>query len=86
MGSPLGPTLANIFLCHCKTTWLKNCPKSFKPVYYKRYVDDIFVLFEKLEQVSRLNFRLKLKKTIPFLLLMLRFIEKKIKCFQKRYV
>ena len=78
MGSPLGPTFANIFLCHHETTWLKNCPKAFKPVYYKRYVDDIFVLFEKPEQVSRfvnymnkrhkiLNFRLKLKKITPFL-------------------
>ena len=47
MGSPLSPTFANIFLCHHETTWLKNCPKAFKPVYYKRYVDDIFVLFEK---------------------------------------
>ena len=53
MGSPLGPTLTNIFLCYHETTWIKNCPKSFKPVYYKRYVDDIFVLFEKPEQVSR---------------------------------
>ena len=52
MGFPLGPTLANIFLCCHKTMWLKNCPKSLKPVYYKRYIDDIFVLFEKPEQVS----------------------------------
>ena len=37
MGFPLGPTLANIFLCYHETTWLKNCPKSFKPLYYKRY-------------------------------------------------
>ena len=50
-GSPLDPTLANVFLCYRETTWLKNCPKSFKPVYYKRYVDDIFVLFEKPKQV-----------------------------------
>ena len=45
MGSPLGPTLANAFLCHHEKIWLKNCPVEFKPVYYKRYVDDIFVLF-----------------------------------------
>ena len=36
IGPPLGPTVANIFLCCYKTTWLKNCLKSFKPVYYKR--------------------------------------------------
>ena len=53
MGSRLGPALANILLCYHKTTWLKSCPKSFKPVYYKRYVDDIFVSFEKPEQVLR---------------------------------
>ena len=47
MGSPLGPTLANIFLCYHESNWLKDCPKDFKPVYYKRYVDDIFVLFNK---------------------------------------
>ena len=34
-----------------QTRWLKNCQKAFKPVYYERYVDDIFVLFQKPEQV-----------------------------------
>ena len=47
MGSPLVPTLAKTFLCHHESNWLKDCPKDFKPVYYKRYVDDIFVLFNK---------------------------------------
>lgn len=46
MELPLGPTLANAFLCFNETTWLQNCPSSFKPVLYKRYVDDIFLLFE----------------------------------------
>ena len=49
MGSPLGPTLANIFLCSHESNWLKDCPKDFKHVYYERYVDDIFVLFNKPE-------------------------------------
>ena len=66
MGSPLGPNLANTFLCYYETTWLKNCPKSFKPVYYK-YVDDIFVLFEKPEQVSRfVKYMNKRHKNIKF--------------------
>ena len=52
MGSPLGPTLANIFLCYHESNWLKDCPKDFKPVYYKRYVDDIFVLFNKPEHAQ----------------------------------
>ena len=45
MGSPLGPSLANAFLAHYEQIWLNDCPDEFKPVYYKRYVDDIFVLF-----------------------------------------
>ena len=52
MGSPLGPTLANIFLCYHESNWLKDCPKDFKPVYYKRYVNDIFVLFNKPEHAQ----------------------------------
>ena len=48
MGSPLRPTLANIFLCYHESIFLKDCPKDFKPDYYKRYVGDIFVLFNKL--------------------------------------
>ena len=51
MGSPLGPTLANIFLCYHESNWLKDCPKNFKPIYYKRYVDDIF-LFNKPEHAQ----------------------------------
>ena len=67
MGSPLGPTLANIFLCYHETTWLENCPKSFKPDSYKRCVDDIFALFEKPEQVSRcVKYMNKRHKNIQF--------------------
>ena len=52
MSSPLGATLANIFLCCHDSNWLKDCPKDFKPVYYKRYVDDIFVFFNKPEHAQ----------------------------------
>ena len=37
---------------HHESNWLKDCPKDFKPVYYKRYVDDIFVLFNKPEHAQ----------------------------------
>ena len=52
MGSPLGPTLANAFLCHYEKIWLNECPSQFKPVVYKRYVDDIFVLFKSKEHLK----------------------------------
>ena len=32
MGVPLGPTLANAFLCHYEKLWLDSCPPEFKPV------------------------------------------------------
>ena len=41
MGSSLGPTLANIFLCHYEDIWLRDCSLQCKPSYCKRYVDDI---------------------------------------------
>ena len=53
MGSPLGPTLANIFLCHYEEIWLASCPKQFKPKYYKRYVDDIFCLFQTEQKANQ---------------------------------
>ena len=49
MGSPLGPILANVFLCHYETEWLENCPAEFKPVLYRRYLDDIFILSQSAE-------------------------------------
>ncbi|KAG1682668.1 hypothetical protein GQR58_010742 [Nymphon striatum] len=46
MGLPLGPTMANIFVCFHEENWLENCPAQFKPVLYRRYVDDTFLLFK----------------------------------------
>ena len=53
MGSPLGPTLANIFMCHLENIYLQNCPNEFKPVMYKRYVDDTFALFTNKSQAEQ---------------------------------
>ena len=35
MESPLGPTLANIFLCHHEKKWLNDCPNSFKSFFIR---------------------------------------------------
>ena len=32
IGSPLGPTLANVFMWHFENIWLENCPTQFKSV------------------------------------------------------
>ena len=42
MGSPLGPVLANLFMAIHEKDWLKNC--NSPPIFYRRYVDDIFCL------------------------------------------
>ena len=52
MGSPLGPTLANIFLCHHEKNWLDNCSNEFKALYFKCYADDVFCLFRDEQYVQ----------------------------------
>ena len=52
MGSPLGPSLANAFLSYYEKNWLNNCPQGFKPVFYRRYVDDIFLLFKSNDHLK----------------------------------
>jgi len=53
MGSPLGPTLANMFMSYHEDIWLDNCPEQFRPVYYRRYIDDIIVLFKHESHLSQ---------------------------------
>ena len=53
MGSPLGPTLANVFLSFHEKKWLEECPEDFKPLFYRRYVDDAFVVFRESEHVQQ---------------------------------
>ena len=53
MRSPLGPTMANVFLSFYEVKWLELCPNEFKPVFYRGYVDDVFVLFKSPEHLSK---------------------------------
>ena len=53
MGSPLGLALANIFMLSFENIWLKDCPHSLKPVFYRQYVDDILVLFSSIDQAEK---------------------------------
>ena len=55
MGSALGPALANAFLYFHEQIWLNDCPNKFTPVYYRRYFDDVFVLFRSPNQLE--NFK-----------------------------
>ena len=53
MGSPLGPTLANVFMCALEQNFLTNCPSEFQPILYRRYVDDTYCIFENINQDER---------------------------------
>ena len=53
MGSPLRPTFGNIFLCYHEKIWLQNCPSEFKPVIYRRYVEDTFLLFRSKHHIEK---------------------------------
>ena len=75
MGSPLEPTLPNVFMCHFGNIWLENCPSHFKPINYRRFVDDTFLMFRSKDQVEKfrnylnkqhknINLHQKLKKMV----------------------
>ena len=50
---PLELSLANVFLPHHEQNWLDSCPLEYRPLYYQRYVDDMFVLFKLLDHLKR---------------------------------
>ena len=53
MGSALGPSLANAFLCYHEQTWIDNCPQDFKPIFYRRYMDDTFLIFRTKDHLPK---------------------------------
>ena len=67
MGQPIAPILANIFLCYNEKKWLDNCPVEFKPVLYRRYMDDTFLLFRENNHINQfLNYLNLQHKSIKF--------------------
>ena len=51
MGSPLAPILANLFMGSKEKDWIENCTFE-KPSFYRRYVDDIFCIFDNEESAK----------------------------------
>ena len=54
MGSLLGPTLANVFLCNLEEQWMSDCPIDYKSISHRRYVDDTFLLFASELYITKL--------------------------------
>ena len=64
MGSPLGPTLANLFMGHHERHWLEEFAQiNGNILFYRRYVDDIFAVFES--ESDAMNFLEFLNKQHP---------------------
>ena len=40
-------------MCFYEQKWLDDCPIELKPPYYRRYVDDIFVMFSHPEDLEK---------------------------------
>ena len=69
MGSPLGPVLANIFMCHFEEKWVLN--SNARPSVWFRYVDDTFTLFDNKNTATRFlqylnNCHANIKFTVEF--------------------
>ena len=66
IGSPLGPTLANLSWAHLENQFMAQQDVSM-PVHYSRYVDDIFCILNSLEYVEMfLNFRNNMHPNLKF--------------------
>ena len=101
MGSPFVPTMENVFLSFYEVKWLEQCPKEFKPVFYRSYVDEIFVLFESAEHLSKfrdyfntcypnMTFSFEQEKKWKAVIFLCRSISEKRKicnnCLQEAYI
>ena len=94
MGSPLGPVLANIFMCHFEEKWVFN--SIGRPSIWFRYVDDTFTLFDSkgnalhfLQNLNNCHVNIKFTiefeedNVIPFLDVL---IKRKIIFFQHQFI
>ena len=79
MGSPLAPILANLFMGHHEKNWIDSYGGP-KPSFYRRYVDDIFCIFDNENQALnfleylnqqhpniKFTFEKEVNQTLPFL-------------------
>jgi hypothetical protein len=47
MGSPISSTIAEIYLQFMEEIYIKQSLKSKEIIYYKRYVDNILIIFDQ---------------------------------------
>ena len=40
-------------MCHFENIWVEICPSHFKPIIYRRFLDDTFLLFRSKDHVEK---------------------------------
>jgi hypothetical protein len=53
MGSPISNTIAEIYIQFLEELYVKEWLESKQILYYKRYVDDILIIYNPTKQTSR---------------------------------
>jgi hypothetical protein len=64
MGSPLGPTFAEFYMCELENRVLLD--NQIKPALYCRYVDDIFVVVRDINHMTELRAAFELNSVLKF--------------------
>ena len=65
MGSTLGPTFADFYMCHLENKVFNDYP-NLKPTIYVRYVDDCFLLINSLPLLFDLKQKLEDESVLKF--------------------
>jgi hypothetical protein len=68
MGSPISGMLAEIYLQYLEETYVKHCLENKEITYYKRYADDILIIFDqnKIDEHTIHNFMNNVDKHLEF--------------------
>jgi len=80
MGSTIAPIISGVFMSHIEKKLFSSCPSNCKPTLYRRYVDDVFSIFQTrndaikfLKHINQLHPNLTFtmeeeeNKSLPFL-------------------
>ena len=65
MGSPLGPTFADMYMSEIENKILLQ-PDQCNPQYYRRYVDDILAIFNSKEDIETFKSKLQRSSVLEF--------------------
>ena len=54
MGSPISSTMAEIYLKYIEETYVKQWLESKEILYYKRYDEDILIIYDQYTEIQQL--------------------------------